>query len=77
MELQLRFLTPTMVRVTLRRPGHDEPLLDHAFAKTSWPPVAVRVTEERHQLTLRSDSMALLVHRRPCRIDLLDSSGKR
>lgn len=76
MELELRFLTPTMIRVTLRRPGYNEPLLDHAIAKTSWSPVAVRVTEDRHQLTLHSDSMALLVHRRPCRIDLLDPSGK-
>ncbi|MGH7718239.1 MAG: TIM-barrel domain-containing protein [Gemmatimonadaceae bacterium] len=75
MELRLRFLTTTMVRVTLQRPGHDEPLLEHAIAKTNWAPVAVRVTENAHRLEIRSDSAALVVHRRPCRTDLLDADG--
>ncbi len=73
--LDLRFLTATMVRVTLTRPGRDEPLLEHAIARTSWAPVAVRLTEDARRLTLRSDSLTLVVHRRPCRIDLLDARG--
>ncbi len=73
--LALRFLTPTMVRVTLARPGQDEPPLEHAIARTKWEPVAVRVTEDPRRLTLGSDSLTLMVHRRPCRLDLLDSQG--
>ncbi|MBA3316581.1 MAG: DUF4968 domain-containing protein [Gemmatimonadales bacterium] len=73
--LALRFLTPTMIRVTLARPGAPEPLLEHAIARTRWEPVAVRVTEDARRLTLRSDSLTLVVHRRPCRLELLDSRG--
>jgi alpha-glucosidase len=73
--LALRFLTPTMVRVTLTRHGREEPPLEHAIVKTRWAPVAVRVTEDARRLTLRSDSVTLVVHRRPCRLDLLDARG--
>jgi alpha-glucosidase len=73
--LALRFLSPTMVRVTLARPGRDEPPLEHVIARTTWEPVAVRVTEDARSLTLHSDSLTLVVHRRPCGLDLFDSRG--
>ncbi len=73
--LRLRFLTPTMVRVTLVRPGPDEPLLDHAIVRTDWDPVAVQISEDRRTVTLKSDSVALVVQRKPCRLDLLDARG--
>jgi alpha-glucosidase len=73
--LQIRFLTPSILRVTLVRPDADAVLLELPIVRAEWLPVAVRVEEGADRLTIRSDSATLVVHRTPCRLTWQDRGG--
>ena len=54
--LLVRFLTASMIRVTLERPDSEEPLLELPIARTERPAVTLQVEESQDRLTLRSVS---------------------
>ncbi|MEJ2679002.1 MAG: glycoside hydrolase family 31 protein, partial [Gemmatimonadota bacterium] len=74
--LAIRFLTPAMFRVTLRRPGQDEPALTHAIVRTDWPAPALKLEQRADRLVLRSTALQVQVVRADCRLRVLDADGR-
>jgi alpha-glucosidase len=74
--LEIRFLKPEMFRVTLVRPGYQEPLLDYPIAKTAWEPVDLEFRETDLHLILASREIDLIIHKMPCRLTVLDKQGE-
>lgn len=74
-QLAVRFVTASVLRVTLTREGVDEVPLAEVLARTEWPGAPVRFEETADALTLRSDALELVVHRTPCRLTVRDAEG--
>ncbi len=74
--LAIRFLTPAMFRVTLRRPGQDEPALTHAIARTDWAAPSLKLDEQPDRLVLSSAALQVQVVRADCRLRILDADGR-
>lgn len=75
-QLQIRFLTPRSYRVTLVRPGYEEPLLDYPLVRTVWEDVALQVHEDATQVRVRSSALDLAIDKQPCRITTRTLDGR-
>ena len=74
--LELRFLSPEIVRVTLFRGAIDRrSLLDYPIATTDWPAVPVIVSDEAARLIIRGPALDVIVDKMPCRLTMRDREG--
>jgi alpha-glucosidase len=74
--VEIRFLTPYLVRVTLLRDSSDRrELLDYPIAKTDWDPVSIQIAEEPERIVVRGPALDIAVRRSPCRLTMLDKQG--
>lgn len=73
--LDIRFLDPGTVRVTLDRPDRDEVLLEAPLVEPDPRPVEIDIVEEPGRVLLRSSELDVAIHRSPCRIAFLDREG--
>jgi alpha-glucosidase len=73
--LEIRFIGATGVRVTLDRPDRAEALLDYPITRHDWPPASFTLADEGHRLVLRSDQLAVVIHKTPCHVDFLNARG--
>ena len=74
-EIEISFLDPGTVRVTLDRPGRDEAPLEAPLLELDPGPIEVEVVEEPDRILLRSTELEVAVDRSPCRITFLDLAG--
>ncbi len=74
-QLRIAFLTVNMLRVTLTRPGYNEPLLDYPFARTEWDSVPLSLQETDSQLILKTSELHLTIQKSPCRLTVSDRHG--
>ena len=73
--LEIAFLDPGTVRVTLDLPGRDEAPVDAPLVDLEPELVEVEIVEERDRILIRSTELELAVDRSPCRIAFLDRTG--
>ncbi len=73
--LEVSFLGPGTVRVTLDRPDRDEVPLLAPLLDLEPEPVELEVVEEPDQILIRSTEVEVLVDRSACGITFLDSAG--
>jgi len=74
--LEVTFLKPEMIRVTLHRQGQTEALLDYPLAKTEWPPLQTKSSESDSLYTMRSAALVVEIHKTPCRITIKNLLGQ-
>ncbi|MGH7589774.1 MAG: TIM-barrel domain-containing protein, partial [Gemmatimonadota bacterium] len=73
--LEISFLDPGTVRVTLDRPDRDEIPLEVPLVATDLEPSDVEIVEEPERVLLRSAELDVAVERSPCLVTFLDRDG--
>lgn len=73
--LEVWFVDPGTVRVTLDRPDRDELPLDVPLVGSDPDPVDLEVVEEPSRIVLRSAELEVSVGRSPCRVAFHDRAG--
>ena len=73
--LEITFLDPGTVRVTLDRPDREETLLEAPLVRFPVQETDLEIVEETDRIVLRSAELEVTVDRSPCRIAFLDRDG--
>ncbi|MGH7549782.1 MAG: hypothetical protein ACREK3_03405, partial [Gemmatimonadota bacterium] len=73
--LQISFLDPGTVRVTLDRPDREEVPLEAPLVELDPQPIDIEIVEEPDRILLRSAELDVAVDRSPCGITFLDREG--
>ncbi|MGH9324303.1 MAG: hypothetical protein ACRD3V_31000, partial [Vicinamibacteria bacterium] len=73
--LEVSFLDPGTVRVTLDRPDRDAIPLEVPLVELDLEPIDVEIVEEPGRIVLRSGELDVAIDRSPCRITFLDREG--
>ena len=74
--VEIRFLNPHLVRITLLRDSSDRrELLEYPIAKSDWEEVTLEIAEETSRVMLRGPVFDVAVRRAPCRLTMIDKQG--